>query len=301
MNHFNTAVSIIIVNYNTSKLINNCIESIVEKTVGIDYEIIIVDNNTENLSSVISSRNNCKIRFLQLKENIGFGRANNEGFKIATGRNIFYLNPDTILVNNAVKLLSDFIDSHPDCGACGGNLFDENMMPTLSFKRVFPGFFEETDQACKRFLSKLIFGKNYSYNTTDNKLKVAYITGADLMVRREIIDSVGGFDKDIFLYYEETELQYRISKSGYTIWSIPNAKIIHLEGKSINIPRQREKESLISRQKYYKKTSSKTYWFAIDLYYWLITTITYLFTIPFGSKELKSKLKQRKELLDEIG
>ena len=136
-------VSIIIVNYNTEKLVIDCINSIINKTTNINYEIIVVDNNSDNgsfnkiidtfpISSYINT--NClDIKFIRNEQNIGFGLANNEGFKQAKGEYLFCLNPDTIIVNNAIKILYDFMENNTECGACGGNLYDLNMKYVHSF------------------------------------------------------------------------------------------------------------------------------------------------------------------------
>ena len=97
-------VSLIIINYNTSLLIKDLLKSIYEKTEDITYEIIVVDNNPTEQFSIYLKDYLDKIIYLPLKENVGFGRANNEGLKVAKGRNIFFLNPDTLLVNNAIKI-----------------------------------------------------------------------------------------------------------------------------------------------------------------------------------------------------
>lgn len=221
-------VSIIIVNYNTSKLINDCIESIIKLTNGVTYEIIVVDNNTEDLSEVIKEASNPIVRLIQLPENVGFGRANNEGFKMSQGRNLFCLNPDTLLLNNAVKILSDYLDTHPKCGACGGNLYDSFGKPIHSFRRTFPGILDSLIIFSNYNLAKIIYGKSHEFNHSGKELNVAYITGADLMIPRYVIDKVGMYDTKFFMYFEETDLCYRISKSGYKICAVPFAKIIHL-------------------------------------------------------------------------
>ena len=135
-------VSIIYVNYKTSDLILQSIKSVVEKVTDISYEFIVVDNNTENnlekkLSEVIPSFINLKC--LYLPENIGFGAANNEGMKHAKGKTIFLLNPDTVLINNAIKILFDFLQKNPDAGACGGNLYNIQNQPSYSFSKIMPG------------------------------------------------------------------------------------------------------------------------------------------------------------------
>lgn len=132
-------VSVIIVNYKTLQLLVQAIDSILDKTEDIVYEIIVVDNHSQDDSErVVHERYGNRVTYLLLAENVGFGRANNEGLRIARGRNILFLNPDTILVNNAVRILSDYLDSHPDTGAVGGNLYTADMQPNVSFNRVRP-------------------------------------------------------------------------------------------------------------------------------------------------------------------
>lgn len=114
-------VSIIYVNYRTSGLIADSLRSVRALTQGVSYEVIVVDNNTEkSLPAEFGGLfPDIDIKYVMLDENVGFGRANNEGFKIAEGRNLFCLNPDTILLNNAIKILSDYLDAHPDTGIVG--------------------------------------------------------------------------------------------------------------------------------------------------------------------------------------
>lgn len=223
-------VSIIIVNYKSSALINDCIRSIFEKTDGISYEIIVVDNATENLSQVLDTFGNERVTTLQLKENVGFGRANNAGAELAKGRNLFLLNPDTVLINNAVKILSDYLDEHPEVGACGGNLFDGNMKPTSSYRRFFPGVFWEVNDFVLNKLEPLFY-RNPIFNFTDGVLEVKYVVGAALLIKRTDFFSLNGFCPDYFMYFEETDLCYRIRKNLHKRnVNVPVARIQHLEG-----------------------------------------------------------------------
>lgn len=227
-------VSVIIVNYNTHVLLKNIVESLYEKTINISFELIIVDNNSTIRPSDYLTSYDKGIVYIDLDENIGFGRANNEGIKIAKGRNILFLNPDTILLNNAVKELCDFLDKNRDVGACGGNLYDEFLLPTISYEMNFPSIFYECNLITGKMLEKMRYGKNRIHNLSGEPISVAYISGADLMVKRTVLDKVGGFNPLFFMYYEETELCWRISKEGYKIKSIPSAQIQHLEGKSFS-------------------------------------------------------------------
>lgn len=227
-------VSIIIVNYKSSILINDCIRSIFEKTEGISYEIIVVDNATEDLSQVLDAFGDERVTTLQLKENVGFGRANNAGAELAKGRNLFLLNPDTVLINNAVKILSDYLDEHPEVGACGGNLFDENQKPGHSYRRMLPGIWWEINEIFSRRIERKL-SKNSEHNYTGKPLIVSYITGADLMLRNAEFNNLNGFDPDFFVYFEETDLCTRIKRIiNKKIISVPSAEIVHLVGKTVN-------------------------------------------------------------------
>lgn len=239
-------VSIIIVNYKSSALVNDCIRSVFDKTVGLIYEIIVVDNATEDLSQALESYGDERVRIIQLKENIGFGRANNAGAKIAKGRNLFLLNPDTILINNAVKILSDYLDQNPDVGACGGNLFDEYDNPVHSHRRILPGFFWDLNELSGGRIERWRFGKvNLQYNSSSVPLEVGYITGADLMLRKKEFNELGGFDPAFFMYYEETDLEKRLKYFfKKKVVNVPAARIIHLVGgtlgaKQYNISKRR--------------------------------------------------------------
>ena len=227
-------VSIIIVNYKTLPLIMDCIHSIIKHSVGISYEIIVVDNNShDDFDKHIKSIYGNQVLCLPLSENIGFGRANNEGVKLARGRNIFFLNPDTLLLNNAVKVLSDYLDANPSVACCGGNLYNVEMKPMHSYSMLLPSLSWEINLLSGGRYEKLRWGKNAQFNHTLVPRKVGYICGADMMVKHEVLEKLGGFSNDFFLYYEDTELAYRIKLAGYEIVSIPFAKIQHLEGKSM--------------------------------------------------------------------
>ncbi len=229
--------SVIIVNYKTTDLVVECIKSIIKLTTGLSYEVIVVDNNSSDgcgdaLRREFPDAKN--IKFVQLEANKGFGQANNAGFSVATGRNLLCLNPDTLLLNNAVKTLSDFIDSHSEVGACGGNLFDADMNPTQSFFRNLPSLAWDLSLLTFRKVEELVYRGNVTFNHTARPIEVGYVTGADLMVKRSVLDKVGGFSPDFFMYYEETDLCCRIKRAGYKIVSVPQAKIQHLEGQSFD-------------------------------------------------------------------
>lgn len=246
-------VSIIIVNYKTPVLLKNCISSIFDKSEEVDFEIIVVDNDSNDGSEALIKGSFPTVKYIQSGSNLGFGKANNLGVRIAKGRNIFFLNSDTILLNNAVKILSDYLDENPKVGVCGGNLFDERLKNIHSFSPRFPGIYTELDAILNGRLSKLKQNNTLQYNALNYPIQVAYICGADMMVKASVLKEVGVFDPDFFLYFEETELSLRIKKQGYDLFNVPQAKIIHLEGASQTSSKSKLTFYNASRKKYYKK------------------------------------------------
>lgn len=224
-------VSVIIVNYNTCKMTNEAIDSVYEHTSGIDFEIILVDNASADGSKEFFEKKN-GITYIYSQENLGFGKGNNLGLKYATGRNILFLNSDTLLRNNAIKILSNFMDSHPEVGVCGGNLFDYNGNPTISYEIKRPSVIRELNKVLNGRIYKYFY-KDVRFNASNKPKEVGYVSGADFMTRKTILDNHGAFSPEFFMYYEETELAHRINKAGYKIMSVPDAEIVHLEGMSI--------------------------------------------------------------------
>lgn len=192
------------------------------------------------------------VTLIESPENLGFGRANNLGATKAVGKYLFLLNPDTLLLNNAVKFLADYLDQNPKCGVCGGNLFTQDNQPAHSFWEL-----PTIQNELKEFFR---VGSPKEFNYTSEPQEVGYITGADLMIRADLFHSLNGFDADFFMYCEEVELCYRAFKAGFSIYSVPDAKIKHFDGQSFsNNWQKRLKLSLEGKKKYYRKTHGKFY------------------------------------------
>ncbi len=233
-------VSIVIVNYKVASLIVDCVESIEEKTKDSSYEIIVVDNDSQDDSlPILKEKLGNRIRLIESNENLGFGKANNLGALYAKGDFLFLLNPDTILMNDAISILRQYLLTHQDVGVVGGNLYDETgLNATPSFSKEFDSIVSEKKNSSYIGLlrNKLKRSKNNEmrsdFNYSNQPLTVGYIFGADMMMSKSLFNQVKGFDKDFFMYAEEAELQWRISQLGYKIVNCPEAKIIHLEGRS---------------------------------------------------------------------
>jgi hypothetical protein len=279
-------VSVIIVNYKTQDLIVETITSIFEHTKKISFEIIVVDNNSnDNSQNIIKHKFDGKVKYLSLEVNLGFGKANNEGAKIACGKYLLFLNSDTTLINNSIEILANFLDKNEHVGICGGNLYTENLKPAHSCMPVLPSLYLEIDSLFWHIPSKLVWGKNFDFNTSNKPKKVADIIGADLMIRTEIFNNLKGFDPEFFLYNEESELAFRVKKAGYSIYSIPDAKIIHLEGRSMSSEISKRKFGLISRKQYYKKTQKLITRILIDIVFIIKSLLGIFFSILTSKKD----------------
>lgn len=290
-------VSVIIVNYNTKDLTNQCIDSIFDKTKDVCFEVIVVDNASTD-GSIELLKNDNRIVYIGSGLNLGFGKANNLGVKYSKGRYLFFLNSDTILINNAIKEFFDFMESkgnNLNIGAVGCLLVDSNYnrihsygnFPTMS--RTIKN--EWIDHVLKRFGKR---AKRFDEGLIEPKdvlfFQVGYITGADLFCKREVFIDSKGFDPDFFMYWEETEMQYRWKKRyGLSAYILKGPKIIHLEGKSNKTPSQISSiKKMQSMFMYFKKTSPK-------LMYYLFRCIIFigrihLFLLPKLNNEEKKIL-----------
>jgi hypothetical protein len=267
----NIQVSIIIVNYKSERYLGACIDSIYGHVEGISYEIIVVDNDSSvDLHNFIAQKYP-NVKLVLNSKNLGFGAANNKGAMIAAGDYLFFLNPDTILLDNAILKFYQFLkEGLPNTASCGGNLINSNNEPTTSYGN-FPSFFQELgDMGLRRFFKKhyekhLRIGKNCSQLTTPTQ--VPYIVGADIFITKKIFKDICGFDETFFLYYEETDLYYRLNKAGYTSYILPDVKIIHMEGTALFYEGKLnlEKWAVWEKSKYYYFRKHKGRWIAVTI------------------------------------
>lgn len=231
-------VSIIIVNYNTRDILNQCLGSIYQYTADINFEIILVDNASADGSTEMIKARYPEVILIESKENLGFGRANNLGAKHASGTYLFLLNSDTIMLENSIKILYNFFEStnDPNLAVIGCKLLDINKRPHISYGN-FPSIRQELfEYGLSRIFRKYYLTKlSPSVCDASRQIKeVDYIMGADLFFKKQIFEQVNGFDEDFFLYYEETEICFRLKKKGYRILWVPLTSIIHYIGASGN-------------------------------------------------------------------
>lgn len=235
--HYSMDVSIILINYNTKQLTIDCINSIVEKSSGFDYEILLIDNKSADDSLEAFSRLNYPcLKVIENDDNEGTSRAFNKCAKVAKGKYVFWLNTDTILVNNAIYELFNYMEHNSKCGIAGGNLFNKENKPAFSFrKRILDLKEERRDKSLCHQLRMTIIKKmpKYMHNYSSSPKRVSHVSGADMMIRTSLFNTIGYFNENIFMYAEETDFEYRMLKNtDNSSYSVPSAKIIHLEGQS---------------------------------------------------------------------
>ncbi len=294
-------VSIIIVNYNTLKMTQECIDSVFEKTSGLDFEVILVDNGSTDGSREHFSKDS-RIRYIYSEKNLGFGRANNIGYAQAKGKYLFLLNSDTYLLNNAVYLLwRGFEDANEEKGdvACAGTMLLNKDGKIAHSYAKFPSKYRSILCASiylilwkLHLLKAMPSTNNYHYDKfKENKsFDVDYITGADLMVRRDIADKYGLFDTDFFMYCEETEMEYRFMKHGLRRIIVQGIDIVHLEGKS-NAKHSPKRTTMVMKSHflYFEKTCRPIVYTIYRLVYKFAYISTYLLCFPFVHGENREK------------
>ena len=230
-------VSIIIVNYNTREYTLNCLRSVFEQTKDVLFEVILIDNASTDDSGTAVTREFPRVQFITNVVNIGCGSANNIGIRRSRGKYVFLLNSDTVLLNNAVKFFLDFMEdgNNGKIGCCGTVLLNEDRSIQASY-----GHFPSVRQVLfDQFELRRIFRKYYQENLAVASVDshpafkaVPYVSGAAMFFRRSALESAGVFDEDFFLYFEETELCFRMKRAEIPIAVITEPKIVHYFGKS---------------------------------------------------------------------
>ncbi|GAB4028115.1 glycosyltransferase family 2 protein [Spirosoma gilvum] len=221
-------LSIIIVNYKTPQLILNCLASVYEFTTGVRFELIIVDNQSNDNSQVTIQAVYPDVRWFQTGYNAGFSRANNLGIREAKGRYILLLNSDTLLIDNLLGHCVQLLDTRPDVAAVSAMqlMANRQLRPNLyttfgQMRRAFyilPG-----GVASEKFLYRLMPDPQF-----DDPNQVEWLSGAFLMTRKSVIDKAGGLDESFFMYGEDVEWGYRLGKQGKLLL-LRNEGFIHLE------------------------------------------------------------------------
>lgn len=224
-------LSVIIVNYNVRYFLEQCLLSVLKATKNIPSQIIVVDNNSTDDSCEILKTKFKDVLLIENKANVGFSKANNQGVQIAKGEFVLILNPDTVLAEDVLDKIMSFASKTENMGALGVQFIDGTGHFLKECKRGIP-------------TPKIAFGKlfgfpkkaidaYYASHILENEIStVAVLTGAFMLLKKEIYQEVNGFDEDYFMYGEDIDLSYKIGKKGYQNYYYGKATIIHYKGES---------------------------------------------------------------------
>lgn len=228
-----TFISILMVNYNGSNYIHQCLDSIEKIVSNCPYEVIIVDNCSTDNSIEIIKDSFPAVRLICSDNNLGFGKANNLALNYAKGNHLLLLNTDTTLIENTPKILSDYLQQHQDIGVISPRISFEDGSYQLSGGRL-PNLGIE-------FLDKIRYGVDRTWHHIFSKLydrkysiiqEMGWLTGACLMIRRDVFEQLGGFDESFFMYFEDKDICKRVNEAGWKVVYYPKTSLIHLLGGS---------------------------------------------------------------------
>jgi O-antigen biosynthesis protein len=230
-------VSIIIVNYNVRYFLELCVDSVLKAANGIDAEVIVVDNNSADDSLQMLRDRFPQVIRIENKENTGFSRANNQGVAIAKGEYILFLNPDTVMPEDFLQKTLGYLDKHPEAGALGPRLIDGKGRFAPDAKKSFPTLgvaLYKSSGINRLFPRSPYFNRYYAVHIDEwQTAPVEVLSGCCMMVRRSVIDQIGGaFDEDYFMYCEDVDLSYRITRAGYQNIYYPEVSLVHYKGES---------------------------------------------------------------------
>ncbi len=229
-------LSIVIVNYNVKHFLEQTLTSVFKALGGIDSEVFVVDNNSVDGSCELVERKFPEAKLIANKDNPGFSKANNQAIKLAKGKYVLLLNPDTVVEEDTFVKCIEFMDSHTDCGGLGVKMVDGSGKFLPESKRGLPtpwvAFYKIFG------LSKLLpkskrFGKYHlTYLSPEETHEIEVLSGAFMFMRMEALDKSGLLDEDFFMYGEDIDLSYRLIKAGYKNYYYPDTRIIHYKGES---------------------------------------------------------------------
>lgn len=240
-------VCIVITNYRTGALVVECLRSLraeVDRVPG--TRVIVVDNaspddSVERIRAAIRAEGwSGWASLMPLDRNGGFAFGNNAAIRAVLGSAeppayVFLLNPDTIAHAGAVSALVEFMEAHADVGIAGGRLEDPDGQVQRSAHRIHSPLTELENGARLGILSRLLVNRIVSPPVQDTPHRCDWVSGASMMVRREVIESIGLMDEGYFLYFEEVDFCDRAQHAGWTCWYLPDSRVMHDEGRSTGI------------------------------------------------------------------
>lgn len=229
-------LSVVIVNYNVLHFLRQCLRSVENASRKIQVEVFVVDNNSVDGSVAMVKSEFPWVTLIENRKNVGFSKANNQAVRISRGEYILLLNPDTVVEEDTFTKIVAFMDAHPDAGGLGVKMIDGNGRFLPESKRGLPTpmvALYKIIGLSSLFPNSRRFGKYHLKYLDNNQIhSVDVLSGAFMLLRKSVIDKIGGLDESFFMYGEDIDLSHRIVKAGYKNYYFPNTTIIHYKGES---------------------------------------------------------------------
>jgi N-acetylglucosaminyl-diphospho-decaprenol L-rhamnosyltransferase len=228
-------LSIIIINWKSAAFTSHCLASIEGTASGLKYEVIVVDNASYDGCAEMVSREFSGVVFIQSEQNLGFARANNLAFSHCHGRNVLFLNPDTEVREGALQKLVASLDSIPDAGMVGAHLLNTDGSLQTTCVVALPSILNQAlgaDHLRRAFPKWRMWGMRPLFEASLKPVPVEAISGACMLAKREVLEVIGCFTSDYFMYSEDMDLCVKVAKAGRKIYYVPDALITHHAAKS---------------------------------------------------------------------
>ncbi len=266
-------LSVIIVNYNVKHFIEQCLISVFNAMKRIDGDVYVVDNNSVDGSNEMIQERFPDVKLIANKENVGFSKANNQAMRDSKAEYVLLLNPDTVIEEDTLEKVVDFMDEHRDAGGLGVKMIDGKGVFLPESKRALPS---PSVAFYKIFGLSALFPKSkrfarYHLGFLDNNEthEVEILSGAFMLMRKSALDKVGLLDETFFMYGEDIDLSYRLILGGYKNYYYPKTSIIHYKGEStkkssVNYVFVFYRAMVIFAQKHFSKKNARLFSFLIN-------------------------------------
>jgi GT2 family glycosyltransferase len=267
-------LSVIIVNYNVEYFLEQCLLSVEKASKNIDAEIFVVDNNSVDGSVNLVKEKFPFVKLIENKKNTGFSFANNQAIKESNGKYVLLLNPDTLVEEDTFEKIITFMNTHQDAGGLGVMMVDGKGIFLPESKRGLPTpmvAFYKIFGLSALFPKSKIFGRYHVGYLDKNKThEIEILSGAFMLLRKKVLDEIGLLDETFFMYGEDIDLSYRITKAGYKNYYFPETKIIHYKGEStkkssVNYVFIFYRAMIIFAEKHFSQKNAKTFSTLINL------------------------------------
>ncbi len=229
-------ISVVIVNYKVPDCLRDAIRSVLDAELAEQTELVVVDNASGDNSKELITSEFKNVNWIQLKNNVGFGKACNIGVQSSSGKYVLLLNPDTVIAKDTLKVAVDFMQSHPQAGLMGPKILNQDGSLQASCRRGFVtplvAFYYFTGLS-RLFPKSRHFARYHLTFMNENESAIVdAVSGSFMFIRRTLFDQLGGFDEQFFMYGEDIDLCWRVREKGYEVWYHPLTQIIHRKGQS---------------------------------------------------------------------